>query len=274
MPLSHPVWFGPMHSFDSVLALVSPAAGAAVLREGGRLRAMTEGRLYVGATVGTSPAAVEELIEGHCDACGPVDGRWDEIPEEGLEEDCLVILGRPTENEKDILSQPSLRTVLDTMPCSVFVMDPDTCPDTVERILVPVEASTSSARSLRYAQELAGAYDARVILLHVVDDNPYVALTRRDRLSMSRTALPEHRARRRLRKWVKAQSEADRDLELVVRSGVPAREIRDVFVQQDMDLLVLPVTGEQVSDGPPVDEQAARVMRHLSGPVVLVPPGR
>ena len=263
-----------MHSFDSVLALVSPAAGAAVLREGGRLRAMTEGRLYVGPTVGTAPAAVEELIEGHRDECGPVDGRWDEIPEEESEEDCLVILGGPTEEEGDVLSQPSLRTVLDTMSCSVFVMNPDTRPDTVHRILVPVEASASAARSLQYARDLASVYDARVTLLHVVDDNPYVALTRRDRLSMSRTALPEHRARRRLEKWVKAQPGADRDLELIIRSGVPARQIRDVFAQQDMDLLVLPVAGERASDGPLVDEQAARGMRPLSSPVVLVRPSR
>lgn len=263
-----------MHSFRSLLALVSPATGAAVLRESGRLCAVTEGRLYVAPTEATSAAAVEELMEAHHAQCGTAEERWGAFPEEGLDEDGLVILGGPTEEERDVLSQPSLRTVLDTMPYSVFVLGPDTCPDTVHRILLPVEASASAARGLRYAQDLASVYDARVILLHVVDDNPYVALTRRDRLSMSRTALPEHRARRRLQKWVTAQSEADRDLELLVRSGVPARQIRDVVAQQDIDLLVLPVAGERASDGSPVDERAARVMRPLSAPVVLVRPGR
>ncbi len=270
VPRSHPVWFGTMQSFDSLLALVSPATGAVVLREGGRLRAVTKGRLYVGPTPGTSPAVVQEWMAAHCAG----EEEWEAVPDEGPEGDCLAMLSGPTEDETDVWAHPPLRTVLDTMPCSVFVMHSDTCPDTVRRILLPVDVSDSAAQGVRYARGLASVYDAQVILLHVVDDNPYVALTRRDRLSMSRTALPEHRARRRLQKWMAGQFGDDQDVELLIRSGVPARQIRDVCAQQDIDLLMLPLTGEHASDEPPVDAWVAQVMRDRSGPVVLVRAGR
>jgi nucleotide-binding universal stress UspA family protein len=45
--------------------------------------------------------------------------------------------------------------------------------DAVQRILVPVDFSTHSRRSISYARELAASYDARLQLLHVVEQAVY-----------------------------------------------------------------------------------------------------
>lgn len=165
----------------------------------------------------------------------------------------------------------------------VWVLVGNARPESVQRLLVPTDFSEVSVEALKYAALLASAYETRLSLLHVIEDNPYVALTSADRLSLKGPTLPEQRARRRLRKIVDVSWLADVQTQMQVRFGEPVSEIADVVREKNVDVVVVPAracgaTSSGVAFPEAIAVPANRIAQHtgtgISFGLVFVSEGR
>lgn len=112
--------------------------------------------------------------------------------------------------------------------------------DTARRVLVPTDLSDASFKALKHATERAGLYDAKVLLLHVIDENPHVALPPAGRLSMGSPIRSERRPRRGLRQFLKEGRLRNVPIQTqLVFFGGPADRVVHAASEQTVDLLVL-----------------------------------
>lgn len=255
-----------MLPYTSVLGLVASRTGSAVLREAARLRAATGGTLYVDAAPGAAPSTLADCVRAYRKEnrtpihCWTTTGR-----RAGGTTSLVVVEGGGAE----VLSHSDVRHAVYNFPnSSVFVMAPSTTPGTIQRILVPTDFSAAAREGVRQAVALADLYDARVTLLHVIEKSPYVALTSVDRLSMGRTALPEHRAERNLRKCIQAQKPTSVPLDFETRVGTAADQIGRAAARGPYDLLVLASHGEEGTRA--LGSVAEAVLCRVQEPLVLV----
>ncbi|MFO8099074.1 MAG: universal stress protein [Salinibacter sp.] len=263
-----------MLQFDDLLGLVSAATGAAVLREGGRLSDAWKTVFHAAPTNDTSPADFDRLLHRHRTREGQ-DGEAIQrrSPDAGDGTERLVVVGQ-AEEKTDVppLVDPALASSLADGTRSVFVVHPNTAPATVRRILVPTDFSEAAAEGVHCALRLADVYDARVVLLHVIEKSPYIALTRRDRLSMGPAALPEHRAQRRLQHCVRAQGTPDVPIDRRIRVGAAADQIDREADSEGIDLLVLVAHGAGHEGQGGLGHVAEQVLRRVTGPLFLLRP--
>lgn len=116
--------------------------------------------------------------------------------------------------------------------------------DRVERILVPLDLSDRSALALSHAKELAACYDAKLLLLHVVETPVYPSFYA---LSPSTFGAVlenvEEDAHRELETRLEKSPGPQVAYETYVRDGLPARDILEFSEEQDADLIVLTTHG-------------------------------
>ncbi|MFP4229091.1 MAG: universal stress protein [Salinivenus sp.] len=260
-----------MLPFGELFGLVSPATRAAVLREGERLSDAWGAHLYVAPTQGASPADLDQLVQWCRERReGEEGGASRDASEETRGGEGLVVAGQPeARTAVPPLDDPFLREHLKHGTQSMFVVHPGTTPDTIQHILVPTDFSAAAVESVHCALGLASIYNARVVLLHVVEESPYIALTRRDRLSMGPAALPQYRARRRLQQCIRAQGAQEVPVDRQIRLGAAAEQIGEAAGQEDIDLLVLAARGAGAVDGAALGSVAERVLQRVSGPLFL-----
>lgn len=168
------------------------------------------------------------------------------------------------------LADPFLQPLIKDLDPSVFVVAEKVRPSSIDRILVPTDLSNHSFRALVHATALADRYDASVLLLHVVEENPYVALTSSDQLSMSESTLAAHRAHRQLQKFIGQRDGLDVSIEPHLAFGKPENEIGHFAQEQDVDLMVLSSHGALTEPRKPLGHVADRVLRYVPAPLFLV----
>lgn len=182
----------------------------------------------------------------------------------------LVVVGVPMAAADPARSEDWLLGLVDELQGPLFVVKEARSPDALETILVPTDLSGESLQALRHATELADGCGASVVLLHVVDSTPYVALTPIDRLSMGHTTLTEHRARRRLQQFLNEGRTADVPIQTQIMFGDPTKRIAHFVVEQDVDVLVL---GAGDRPTPFLGPVAERILRGVACPTLLVRAG-
>jgi nucleotide-binding universal stress UspA family protein len=132
-------------------------------------------------------------------------------------------------------------------PCPVFTVREAKEPiptKTIERILVPVDFSTHSQKALTYARELAGAYDARLQLLHVIEPVVYPSFYNLDKENFFDWMDEiEVEAIRQLRQFVAAGGGNDVPVDHFVVRGRAATDIVDFAVSKHADLIVMATHG-------------------------------
>jgi nucleotide-binding universal stress UspA family protein len=137
-----------------------------------------------------------------------------------------------------------------------------------QRILCPVDFSESSLASVEYAQSLAAAANADLIVLHVVDwiDEPLT--TRPIAMPEYRREL-EHQAGARLDALVAGLS-AGRRRTGHLGHGKPYREILGVANEEGCDLIVIGVHGRNPFDLMLFGSTTNQVIRRAACPVLTV----
>lgn len=165
------------------------------------------------------------------------------------------------------------RYCIENLNVPVFVTDRHTRVKSLDHILVPSGLSEYAHRALNHAIAVAELYDASIDVLHVIDTDPFVALTPVDRLSLRSTSLPEHRARHRLSKMLDRCRETNVQIDSHIAYGNPADQISHYVSDNPVHLVVLsaPATGPQVT--PRHGEIADRVLRRVTCPVFFLPNG-
>jgi nucleotide-binding universal stress UspA family protein len=134
----------------------------------------------------------------------------------------------------------------------------------IQRILCPIDLSEASAQSLDYAMALAGWYESRVTILHIIDasvasrlpDGPNVAPVIADDV------------RRFCEPWMKSVS----TVEIVVDVGDAAREIASRAERLPADFLVLGTHGRTGFERLWLGSVSEKVLRKVQCPVLTVSP--
>lgn len=142
----------------------------------------------------------------------------------------------------------------------------------VERILVPVDFSTYAKEALRYAREVAGLYDARIDLLHVIEENLHPAFYVGGVQSIYDIEPDiEEKALERLRAFYgEVGADEGPEMQEHVMSGRAARQIAQFAEEEGSDLIVMSTHGRTGLEHFLLGSVAEKVVRHVSAPVFTV----
>ena len=173
----------------------------------------------------------------------------------------------PREKKVTVELKPSDERLLEKGAAAVRAVTPFR----LNKILVPVDFSDFSTKALDYALAFADQFDARIILLHVVEPAVYpessmlVATTlddlNTDFLQVAQQKLGELR-RDRIGERVPS--------ELLVRMGRAFSEIAAAATDLDVDLIILATHGYTGLKHVLLGSTAERVVRHAPCPVLTV----
>ena len=137
----------------------------------------------------------------------------------------------------------------------------------INRILVPLptEAEKNGASALEMAAELANSHNAKIVLLHVVEEMPgYVSIHLPADLQQSAAKA----SKADLESAAKAHG-IEGIADIVVREGQPAADILDYANDNDIDMIVMASHDPGFADYL-LGSVAARVVRHAHCSVLVV----
>ena len=133
----------------------------------------------------------------------------------------------------------------------------------LKKILVPVDFSDCSRKALRYAIPFARQFDARLILLHVVQPYPRAPQMSTVDAELIQPATDELQTlRRTVEKEVRSET--------VLRVGNPHVEIIEAAEELGIDLIILSTHGRTGLAHVFLGSTAERVVRHAGCPVLIV----
>jgi nucleotide-binding universal stress UspA family protein len=145
-----------------------------------------------------------------------------------------------------------------------------------KKILYPTDFSESSLEALKYAVSFARDFKARLVLLHVVNEQIFS-----EGLSLPRVAAPEaleqelaSEAERQLKAILPAGERAGLDSEMVILRGMPFLEIVRYAKDNDVDLIVIGTHGRSGLEHVIFGSTAERVVRKAPCPVLTVQPSK
>lgn len=144
-------------------------------------------------------------------------------------------------------------------------------------VLVPVDFSDCSANALAYAREIAPKWNAKLVLVHVIDSEEaaHIAEYIREPIDKVRERLA-NQARQAFRRFLDKTNGDGLIKEVVVSYGRPFHEIAIKARELDVDLILIGGYGsrgrgqiEEIFFGSTVE----KVIRLLPCPVLCVPMG-
>ncbi len=284
-----------MLRLDQLLCLVTvPVASSAALRQAVRLAAECRAASAAGVTLHVvpvpegDPSHLKEAIQQQVELLDESvslqttvfeSDDWEAFQQavqhhaDAIDADLVVFDSSTDRDPLPPLTDDSMKALVGSLDCSVFSVGGAATSASMERVLVPTDLSDTSVDTLRHATELAVGYDASVVLLHVIDTSPYVALTPVDRLSLGETTLSEHRARRRLQEVLAQGRSVDVSVGTRLAFGDPADRIARFVTERNVDLLVLAPHGTGGPSERPLGSVADRVLRRVSCSTFLVRSG-
>jgi nucleotide-binding universal stress UspA family protein len=138
-------------------------------------------------------------------------------------------------------------------------------PPAIRRILVTTDFSEGTADAIRYAFSIGQEYQAKVTLMHVLNDiSADISGRYRDTLIKSIRSELEELVPEEARDWC--------DISTRVETGLPWTRILDSAKRDKIDLLVMNVHGKSMLDRALLGSTAERVVRGSPAPVLLIPP--
>jgi universal stress protein A len=144
-------------------------------------------------------------------------------------------------------------------------------PVKLKRLLVPLDFSDGSYRALDYALTLAETFEAKVILLHVIEpafypENYLSTLPAVDEANQNLLEAGQERLAEVIRKRIGHRS----PVEALVRMGHAHSEIPDTAKALDIDLIILGTHRHPELQQVFLGSTAEKVVRHAACPVLTV----
>jgi nucleotide-binding universal stress UspA family protein len=144
----------------------------------------------------------------------------------------------------------------------------------LKKILYPTDFSEASLEALTYAVGFARNFQAKLILMNVVDEKIFS-----EGLSLARVSAPEAlgqemvaEAGRQLKRIIPADERKGLDIEMVTLSGSPFAEIIRYAKEKDVDLIVIGTAGRSGVEHMMFGSTAEKVVRKAHCPVLSVKP--
>jgi nucleotide-binding universal stress UspA family protein len=133
------------------------------------------------------------------------------------------------------------------------------------RILVPTDGSPTADAAMAEAIELAGAFDAEINVLHVIDSRQY------DTSIESAVAPLEAEGEAYVERLEETAADADVPVATAIRVGRPARLILEYADEHDVDLVVMGTRGRGGLQHRLLGSVTDYVVTHAAVPVHVVP---
>jgi len=148
---------------------------------------------------------------------------------------------------------------------------PPSLPFQLKRILAPVDFSEASRKALQYAAHFAAAFNAEVILLHVIQ--PFTLPVEPEfmppELGISRQELVDS-SRRELEEWCAREIGGRVQCQVRAQEGVPWHQIVAAASDTNTDLIILATHGRSGLKHVLLGSVVERVTHHAPCPVLVV----
>jgi nucleotide-binding universal stress UspA family protein len=139
----------------------------------------------------------------------------------------------------------------------------------IKNILLPADFSEPCLKATEYAVSLAHRFQARLHVLHVIED-PVVYLPMFESYPLPTRQQFETYAQDRLENWIAEEDSAGIKLELQWRHGNPHLEIVDYAKDNQIDLIVIGTHGRGAAAHLLLGNVAEKVVRKAPCPVLTV----
>lgn len=145
----------------------------------------------------------------------------------------------------------------------------------IRRILHATDLSANAVYSFQYAVDTAEKYDAEIIILHVIEEDP--AAVRVYNIQERDVAALKEKALKELNRYIgevfqnEFQGRADCIKGIDVKEGYPAEEILKTVDEQNCDMIVMGDHGKGFLTHAFLGSVAERVLRSLRKPVLIIP---
>lgn len=143
----------------------------------------------------------------------------------------------------------------------------------IQRILVPIDFSDDSLNALTYAREFAAAFDAELLLLHVIEPiyyatpaDMYVTSPNISMLLDEQRAIAEQQLER-LSAELSAQGRKHRT---ILKTGTPAQVIVEAAEVADANLIIMSTHGRSGLAHILLGSVAEKIVRHATCPVLTI----
>lgn len=138
-----------------------------------------------------------------------------------------------------------------------------------DRILVPTDGSTGTARPIEHAQSIADAFDASVDVLYVLDERMYQAASEEATEDVIRSL--EEEGERAIDDAVTRLEDAGVETEDHLQQGIPYRDIIAFSEDHATDLIVMGTHGRSGRDRlAKMGSVTDRVVKNADVPVLVV----
>lgn len=145
----------------------------------------------------------------------------------------------------------------------------------MKNILVPVDFSDVTERLVETAARMAQAFNAKIWLLHCIDQSPTIASMSEVPMVMpvSESELPEHfRGQfRELSKLADAIRGKGVDVEVQLRSGLATDEILTTVIRNNIDMIVVGSHGHGALYNLVVGSVTQSVLQSTNTPTLVIP---
>ena len=144
----------------------------------------------------------------------------------------------------------------------------------LRKVLYPTDFSEASLEALKYAVSFARSSQAKLILMHVINEKIYS-----EGLSLARVSAPEAlgqemaaEASRQLKMLIPADERKGLNVEMVTLSGSPFAEIIRYAKENGVDMIVIGTAGRSGVEHMMFGSTAEKVVRKAHCPVLSVKP--
>jgi len=155
----------------------------------------------------------------------------------------------------------------------------------IRRILYATDLSANSAYAFRYAMNSAVMHDAKIVILHVLEDmkgmgpamlDGYLSEEDRKRIYDERIADVTEQTRKRLevlyeREKAFSTEAADRVESIEIVGGYPAEEILRMADELNCDVIIMGTHGKGIISHTFLGSVAERILRRVRKPVFIIP---
>ncbi|MFA6053773.1 MAG: universal stress protein [Thermodesulfovibrionales bacterium] len=141
----------------------------------------------------------------------------------------------------------------------------------IKSILFPTDFSEGSAEALKYAVEFANRYGAKLYVLHVIYDIAKASGWYVPHVSMDAIYKDiQEGAKKELDNFGVNELGGLKNIERLVRTGVPYQEIINCAVKNKIDMIIIGTHGRTGIDRILFGSTAAQVVRNAPCPVLTV----